>query len=244
MKKAKIIIANWKMNFLLQGAIIFCKNILLKKKLFKNTLIICPPTSLIYALSEVLKKKINLGAQDCHYENFGPYTGDISPPMLKNIGCKYVIIGHSERRIGHYEDNALIKKKIDSLLKNNLIPILCIGESLKDKKQNRTYNHLLKQLRESLPKKNVGKKIIIAYEPIWSIGSGTTPKINEISKTHSYIKSKITKIHKSYSNTKIVYGGSVNDKNSNIFLKNDNVDGLLVGGASTNYNKLLSILLF
>ena len=243
MKKGKIIIANWKMNFLLKNGKQFIKKILINKKNFKNKLIICPPTSIIYEISKQLKNKnIDLGAQDCHFEKFGAFTGNVSPLMLKDIGCSYVILGHSERRINHFESNLIIKKKLLSAIKYNLKVILCIGEDIKTKKKNKTLDFLAKQLKETVPTKNFANKIIIAYEPIWSIGSGVTPNINDISNIHKFIKDKLIKINRFYRNTKILYGGSVNNKNAKKFLKIKEFDGLLVGGASTKLNKLISIL--
>ena len=243
MKKGKIIIANWKMNFLLKNGKQFVKKILINKKIFKNKLIICPPTSIIYEISKQLKNKnIGLGAQDCHFEKFGAFTGNVSPLMLKDIGCKYVILGHSERRIYHFESNLIIKKKLLNAIEHNLKVILCIGEDSKTKKKNKTLDFLAKQIKETVPTKNLANKIIIAYEPIWSIGSGVTPNINDISNIHKFIKDKLIKINRFYRNTKILYGGSVNNKNAKKFLKINEIDGLLVGGASTKLNKLISIL--
>ena len=243
MKKGKIIIANWKMNFLLKNGKQFVKKILINKKIFKNKLIICPPTSIIYEISKQLKNKnIGLGAQDCHFEKFGAFTGNVSPLMLKDIGCKYVILGHSERRIYHFESNLIIKKKLLNAIEHNLKVILCIGEDSKTKKKNKTLDFLAKQIKETVPTKNLANKIIIAYEPIWSIGSGVTPNINDISNIHKFIKDKLIKINRFYRNTKILYGGSVNNKNAKNFIKIEEIDGLLVGGASTKLNKLISIL--
>ena len=240
MNKGKLIVANWKMNFLYNNALSFCRKISLYKNKTKNKFVICPPNTLILNLS--LKfKKISFGAQDCHYENFGAYTGDVSAKMLKNINCKYVIIGHSERRIGYHEDDILLKNKLDMVLRNGLIPIYCIGENIKTRKKGKTKNFISKQLLKSLPKKNK-KQIIIAYEPIWAIGSGVTPSIKEIEKINLYIKKTITKINRSYKKTTILYGGSVNKDNSPDFLNSKEIDGLLVGGASLDFNKFTSIL--
>jgi len=242
MKKEKIIIANWKMNFLFKDAKKLLKKILKKRKAFKHNVIICPSTSIISSVQRFVGNKILLGAQNCHYDNFGPFTGDDSASMLKNIGCKYVIIGHSERRIAYFESNELIKKKIQSANKNRLNAVVCIGESLSTKKQNKTEIFLSKQLNDSLPKEKINKGIIIAYEPIWAIGSGVTPKIDEISKLHLFIKKTITKISSKYKNVKILYGGSVNEKNAKNFLNCNEVDGFLLGGASLKSKTLLSIL--
>jgi triosephosphate isomerase len=242
MNKGKLIVANWKMNFLYKNAFNFCKKILLKKKLIKNKFVICPPTTLILQLSSKFKG-ITFGAQDCHYEKLGAYTGDISALMLKDINCKHVIIGHSERRKYYFEDHIILKRKIESVINAGLIPIYCIGEDINIKRKDKTKNHLLRQLLNTLPKKNK-KKIIIAYEPIWSIGTGNTPTVNEIEDVNLYIKKIITKINLSYEKTSILYGGSVNKHNSLVFLDNKNIDGLLIGGASLNLNTFSSILTY
>ena len=242
MNKGKLIVANWKMNFLYKNAFNFCKKILLKKKLIKNKFVICPPTTLILQLSSKFKG-ITFGAQDCHYEKFGAYTGDISALMLKDINCKHVIIGHSERRKYYFEDHIILKRKIESVINAGLIPIYCIGEDINIKRKDKTKNHLLRQLLNTLPKKNKNK-IIIAYEPIWSIGTGNTPTVNEIEDINLYIKKIITKINLSYEKTSILYGGSVNKHNSLVFLDNKNIDGLLIGGASLNLNTFSSILTY
>lgn len=240
MNKAKLIVANWKMNFLNQEALNFCKKLIQKRKLIKNKYVICPPTTLIQQLA--LKfKNISFGSQDCHYDNFGPYTGDISVEMLKNINCKYVIVGHSERRKHHFEKQSLLKRKLESVIKSNLLPIYCVGEDIKDKRKGKTNNVLLSQLKNTIPKSNK-KKIIIAYEPIWAIGTGLTPTVSEIEKVNLYIKKIITKINSSYKKTLIIYGGSVNNKNSVNFLKSEFIDGLLVGGTSLKVDKFISIL--
>ena len=242
MNKGKLIVANWKMNFLYKNAFNFCKKILLKKKLIKNKFVICPPTTLILQLSSKFKG-ITFGAQDCHYEKLGAYTGDISALMLKDINCKHVIIGHSERRKYYFEDHIILKREIESVINAGLIPIYCIGEDINIKRKDKTKNHLLSQLLNTLPKKNK-KKIIIAYEPIWSIGTGNTPTVNEIEDVNLYIKKIITKINLSYEKTSILYGGSVNKHNSLVFLDNKNIDGLLIGGASLNLNTFSSILTY
>ena len=242
MNKGKLIVANWKMNFLYKNAFNFCKKILLKKKLIKNKFVICPPTTLILQLSSKFKG-ITFGAQDCHYEKLGAYTGDISALMLKDINCKHVIIGHSERRKYYFEDHIILKRKIESVINAGLIPIYCIGEDINIKRKDKTKNHLLSQLLNTLPKKNKNK-IIIAYEPIWSIGTGNTPTVNEIEDINLYIKKIITKINLSYEKTSILYGGSVNKHNSLVFLDNKNIDGLLIGGASLNLNTFSSILTY
>ena len=242
MNKAKLIVANWKMNFFYKQACNFCKKILTKKKQVKNNFIICPPSSLIFTLSTKFKQ-INFGAQDCSAVNeFGAYTGDINSKMLKDINCKYTLIGHSERRELYKEDESLISLKILSALKSNIKPILCVGENLNQKRRGDTKKILKYQLNKVLLKKKEFKKVIIAYEPVWAIGTGKTPSVEDISNTILYIKDVLAKKSSIYKNVLVLYGGSVNTNNSKLFLNNINIDGLLVGGASLIFNSFFSML--
>ena len=242
MNKAKLIVANWKMNFFYKQAYNFCKKIISKKKQIKNNFIICPPSSLIFRLSNRFRQ-INFGAQDCSAVNeFGAYTGDINSKMLKDINCKYTLIGHSERRELYKEDESLISLKILSALKSNIKPILCVGENLNQKRRGDTKKILKYQLNKVLLKKKEFKKVIIAYEPVWAIGTGKTPSIEDISNTILYIKNVLAKKSSIYKNVLVLYGGSVNTNNSKLFLNNINIDGLLVGGASLIFNSFFSML--
>ena len=242
MNKAKLIVANWKMNFFYKQAYNFCKKIISKKKQIKNNFIICPPSSLIFRLSNKFRQ-INFGAQDCSAVNeFGAYTGDINSKLLKDINCKYTLIGHSERRELYKEDESLISLKILSALKSNIKPILCVGENLNQKRRGDTKKILKYQLNKVLLKKKEFKKVIIAYEPVWAIGTGKTPSIEDISNTILYIKNVLAKKSSIYKNVLVLYGGSVNTNNSKLFLNNINIDGLLVGGASLIFNSFFSML--
>ena len=232
-------VANWKMfgdiNSLksLDKVVKFLKSF--KKKNFVK-IIYCPPNTLIDPMSKKLKKKkIDVGAQNCHeQENFGAFTGSINAKMLKSVGANYVILGHSERRqIG--ETNRLINLKIQSAIKSGLAVIFCIGETLSEKKRKKTKTILKKQIKFGLKKIKDKKKIIVAYEPIWSIGSGIIPKPNELLETISFIK-KITK------NRRVLYGGSVNPKNIHKLNLINNIDGYLIGGASKDPKKFIDII--
>ncbi len=232
-------IANWKMygglNSLnsLHKVNKFYKTF--KKK--KSTKIIyCPPSTLIRPMSKKLKKSnIEVGAQNCHeHESYGAFTGSINSIMLKNVGAKYVIIGHSENRQAG-ETDRLINLKVKSALKSGLKVIFCIGETSKQKKTRRTNQVLNKQIKLGLNKINNYKKILIAYEPVWSIGTGLIPKSNELFQTINSIK-KIKK------NFKVLYGGSVNSKNIGELKSINNIDGFLIGGASQDPNKFIDII--
>ena len=232
-------IANWKMfggiNSLnsLNKVIKFFKSF--KKKKFIK-IVYCPPNTLINLLSKkVRNSKIYVGAQNCHEkEKFGPFTGSVNTKMLKSVGANYVIIGHSEvRQKG--ESNKLINQKIQSAIKSGLKVIFCIGETLQEKKRKSTKKVLTKQIKLGLDKIRNKKSILIAYEPVWAIGSGLIPKPLELFKTINFIKKKLK-------NNKVLYGGSVNSKNIHQLNSISNIDGYLIGGASQNSKKFIDII--
>ena len=234
-------IANWKMfgnlNTLnsLNKVLKFFKTFKKKKSI---KIVYCPPSTLIQPMSKKLvNSAINVGAQNCHEaENYGAFTGSINSKMIKNAGAKFVIIGHSEnRQIG--ETNKMVNLKIRSALKSGLKIIFCIGETLKERRKKITKSILNKQIKLGLDKIKDKNNIIIAYEPIWSIGSGIIPKHRELLETIGYIKKKV-RIRK----CKVLYGGSVNSKNIKQLNLVNNIDGYLIGGASQNPNKFIDII--
>ena len=209
----------------------------------KNKLVFCVPYTLINFFTRSLKSRhISIGGQNCHHDsNYGPFTGSVNASMLKNSGAKYVILGHSEKR-AEGDTNQIIKKKIKSALEKKLKVIFCIGETSRDNKNKKTFLVLKKQIRDSLDKKFDIEKIIIAYEPIWSIGTGKVPKIDELQKTFKFIK-KYLKIHyKPKSDPSILYGGSVNEKNISMFSKIYDINGFLIGGSSQSSKKFIDII--
>ena len=232
-------IANWKMygnlNSLntLNKVIKFSKS----KEIKKGRLIYCPPYTLLGSFYKKFKNcLIDIGAQNCHENmDFGPHTGFINSKMLKNIGANYVIIGHSDNR-KKGETNKLINQKIKSAFHAKLKVILCIGETLKEKRSRKTKSVLSKQIKLGLDNINKGSNLFIAYEPVWSIGTGKIPKINELEQTVKFIKSKFRgKI------PKILYGGSVNLKNISNLKTIKEIDGFLIGGASQNSKNFIDI---
>jgi len=245
--KLKYFIGNWKMfgDFnslkIVKQINQFCVNF--RKIHKKNKIIICVPNTLINFFSIKLKSKtVFIGAQNCHHhKTHGPYTGSVSASMLKNVGAKYIILGHSENR-AEGESNLLIKKKIESALSQNLKIIFCIGETIKEKKRGKTFSVLKKQIRESIDKKFNLKNIIIAYEPVWSIGSGKIPTNIELKKTFKFIKYNIKKILKINRNPIVLYGGSVKPENISKFSPILDIDGFLVGGASQSSKKFIDII--
>ena len=231
-------IANWKMFGKISSINSINKVISLSKspKYKKAKIIYCPPYTLLEKFNKKTKNtNIQIGAQNFdQLSDNGAFTGSISAKLIKDTGSSYVILGHSEnRKIG--ETNKSINLKIKSALKNNLNVILCIGETLKEKKNKKTNKILAYQLQHCLKNIKEKKNIIIAYEPVWSIGSGLVPKNSEIFEIVKFIKKKVKGIN-------VLYGGSVNSKNINVLKKIDNVNGFLVGGASQRSKNFIDII--
>tara|TARA_B100000902_G_C26890144_1_gene706936 strand:- start:1 stop:699 length:699 start_codon:yes stop_codon:yes gene_type:complete len=199
-------------------------------------IIYCPPSTLIRPMTKKLKKsRIEVGAQNCHEkETFGAFTGSVNSIMLKSVGAKYVIIGHSENRQAG-ESDKLINLKIKSALKSGLKVIFCIGETLTQKRKKITKQVLSKQINLGLKKVKNYNNILIAYEPVWSIGTGLIPNSKELVEIVIFIKKKFKKL-------KVLYGGSVNPKNINELKSINNIDGFLIGGASQDPKKFIDII--
>ena len=232
------IAANWKMN--LDKSFIKEFSDIIQNNEFNEEITTCIFPSNVYIdyLKNLIKNlPISVGGQNCHYEKKGAFTGEVSSSSLQDIGCEYVILGHSERRTHYNESNLYIQKCASSALESNLIPIICVGEDLNDREKGTALDCIVKQIDESLPKSF--ENVIIAYEPIWSIGTGKTPSNIQIKEMHKHIKDIISlKYNK---NIKVLYGGSVNSSNVCDILLVDNVDGLLIGGASLNPKDFLAI---
>tara|TARA_B100000029_G_scaffold461861_1_gene493931 strand:+ start:5393 stop:6154 length:762 start_codon:yes stop_codon:yes gene_type:complete len=245
--KLKYFIGNWKMfgdlnSFKIVNTINHF-SVTLKKSKKKIKIVLCPPNTLIHSFNKKLKHKtISLGAQNCHYqEKYGAHTGSVTASMLKKIGAEYIILGHSENR-SEGEANKTIKQKINSALNQNLNVIFCIGEKLNEKKNKRTFSVIKKQIKDSLDKKFNINKIILAYEPVWSIGTNILPKKNDLRLTIKYIKKEYMKIFKSKKIPKVLYGGSVSPNNIDLFKSLDEIDGFLIGGASQSSKKFIDII--
>ena len=229
----KLLIANWKMNKNYDDGLKVIKTI--RKKIKNNSnkkYIILPPLqSTLHIKSNLIKNDVIFGSQDCSQFKNGAYTGDISAEMIKKIGCKYILIGHSERRTIFNESDEVLKRKMIRALEQKLKVIFCVGESLTQYKQGNSIKFIIKQLTKVLDNNMNFKQIILAYEPIWAIGTNITPKMKEI----DYIHYKIKETMKRDFNTKeipILYGGSVKAANSADIFSLKNVDGGLIGGAS------------
>ena len=208
----------------------------------KYRVIITPPYTLIESYSKNFKnKRISIGSQNCYQkERFSSNTAAISPYMLKNVGAKYTLVGHSDNR-SEGDTDLMLKNKVKYALKNNLKVVFCIGENKKEKKNKRTLVVLKKQLTRVLERKFNKNNVIVAYEPIWSIGTGKIPTASELKKTTIYIKKILKSIFK-HSSPAVLYGGSVDGNNVEIFKEIKEIDGFLIGGASKSHKKFIDII--
>ncbi len=224
----KFIIGNWKMN----GDMASKESMLKSLKTVKsgNKIVLCLPFTLLCGKNN---SGISIGAQDVSFHENGAYTGDISATMLKEMVVEYVIVGHSERRTNHDETNEIVRQKATTAIKNGIIPIICVGETMEEKNAGHTTSVIKKMLLESIPDNG---EFIVAYEPRWAIGSGLTPTTNEI-------VSAVKTIFETLPNTMpIIYGGSVNKDNARDIISIPYVDGLLIGGASLKSDTFLPII--
>ncbi len=239
MKNKLIYIANWKMNFTSKEVQNYLETFLPSIKAIpeETEIVFIPPFTLLPLLSEMLKgSKLKWGAQNMFYEKKGAFTGEISSTMIKDYGGSYVILGHSERRKYFKESNSLVAKKLLAALEANLIPIVCVGENLKEREAGETFIILKKQLlslskvwKNSTPENS----IIIAYEPVWAIGTGVNATPLQAQEAHKFIKSYLYSNGISESMTiAVLYGGSVNSNNVSSLIKQPDVSGCLVGGSS------------
>ena len=212
---------------------------------FRTEILICMPFTLIdRAVTHVRGSRVTIGGQDCHQEANGPHTGDVSARMLAEIGATHVITGHSERRQNHRETNALVKAKASAAIDAGLVPIVCVGETRCDRDAGNALEVVSGQIRESLPEVPETGSVVIAYEPVWAIGTGRIPSLGDIADMHTHIRHLlIEKIPgtRGGRHVAILYGGSVTAKNAEAIFSAANVDGGLVGGASLRASDFLPI---
>lgn len=237
----KLIVGNWKMNLSSSDALKLSERIAALMPHTINKVVLCP--SYVYLESLIKNSKnplICFGAQDCHHEEKGAFTGDVSPYMLKEVGCKYVILGHSERRKFHKETSHLVKKKAEIAIEAGLIPIICVGETLEEREFGKADEVVYEQLEESLPA-NFNEHCIIAYEPVWAIGTGIVAEEKDIADMHRKIYEFLYK-KTGFNNTYLLYGGSVTPENAKAITDCDCVNGLLIGGSSLSAEKFLKII--
>lgn len=245
--RKKVIAGNWKMNMLPGKTIEYIDQLAKKvEQSQKEVILFVPYTDLFYALLTVQGTNIKVGAQNMHFEDNGAYTGEVSGPMLKVINVEYVLIGHSERRKNFSETDEIVNKKLKAALKNGLKPVICIGESLEQKENGKTLEVVTNQIElalNGLTEQQV-ENTIIAYEPIWAIGTGKTATKEEANNTIKEIRNKIEKIygHTVASKVIILYGGSVKSNNAKELFEMSDIDGGLVGGASLDPDEFSKII--
>ena len=242
----KIIAGNWKMNMLPNEAMEFITKLSERIRDTQNEVILCVPyTDLFYSLLTAQGTNIKIGAQNMHWEEKGAYTGEIAPKMLKCINVEYVIIGHSERRQYFAETDETVNKKIKSAMQNNLKPIVCVGENLEQKENNKTNEIITTQTQKALEglTNSQVESTIIAYEPIWAIGTGKTASKEDANNAIKEIRNKIREIYgeQTAGKVKILYGGSVKPENAKELFDTSDIDGALVGGASLDVHEFEKI---
>lgn len=206
--------------------------------------LICPPATLISILGEKLSgTSVKHGGQDCHWNTSGAHTGDISAEMLADLGCGFGIVGHSERRADHGETDEIVKQKALALHRAGVTPIICIGETREERESGQTLTVLEGQLKGSVPSELNGKDMVVAYEPVWAIGTGLVPEMSDIAEAHSHIRGVLNAMGVADSDeVRLLYGGSVKPGNASEILQIDNVNGALVGGASLKAADFLGII--
>lgn len=246
--RKKVIAGNWKMNKNLNESLSLIKEIKLAALNLsgKADVIICPPFTSLETGANLLKESpVKLGAQNMHFEESGAFTGEISASMLKSVGCEYVILGHSERRAIFNESNEMINKKVKKALSSGLKPIFCVGETLEERESNRTEKIIEIQIIEGLKdiSDNDMKNIIIAYEPVWAIGTGKTATPQQAEDVHVFIRNLVKKLYSAAISDKTIiqYGGSVKPDNSKELLSMPDIDGALVGGACLKADSFIDI---
>jgi triosephosphate isomerase len=239
-----LIAGNWKMNTLRSEATALVAG-LMEQRAERDPgcdMLVCPPFVTLRPVADVIEgSPIALGAQDCHTENSGAHTGDVSATMLADAGCEFVIVGHSERRADHQEDDTLIASKAGAAHANALKAVICVGETLDQRNAEETLAIVETQLKNSVPEGTTAENTVVAYEPVWAIGTGLTPTIEQISEVHDHMRTLLEARFSDGSEFRLLYGGSMNPGNAREILAIDNVNGGLVGGASLKVEDFWSI---
>ncbi|MCG2839682.1 triose-phosphate isomerase [Sandaracinobacter sp. RS1-74] len=233
MEAMKLIAGNWKMNGLKAGAAEL-EALLAAEVPAGVELLLCPPATLVAAFAGLAEgSKLGIGAQDCHWEVSGAHTGDISAEMLADAGARDIIVGHSERRADHGETDAIVRRKAEAAHRAGCTPIVCVGETLAERDSGETLAVIARQLEGSVPEGIAG--LVVAYEPVWAIGTGRTPTTEQVRQVHAAIAARMP------AGTRILYGGSVKPANAAELLSVPHVHGALVGGASLKAADFLAI---
>jgi triosephosphate isomerase (TIM) len=240
----KLVAGNWKMNGFKADGFALARDLAGRAKAapLACELLLCPPATLLVPVAHAIAGSgIALGGQDCHPESKGAHTGDIGAPMLKDAGCAYVIVGHSERRHDHHESDALVRAKAAAAVAAGLCAIVCVGETAAERDSGRTEAVVVRQLQNSLPPKLTAAQLVVAYEPVWSIGTGRTPMPGDVASVHARVRAALRELAAEPAGIRILYGGSVKAANARALMAVANVDGALVGGASLVADEFWSI---
>jgi len=235
-----VIAGNWKMNKNVVESVSLVKELKdFLRGIVGVDIVVCPPFTSLWVVKEIINgTNIHLGAQNMYWETKGAFTGETSPPMLKDVGCEYVILGHSERRQYFKETSEEVARKTEVALSVNLTPIVCVGENLKERESGKTESIIEQEIKALFPKIDsiLAARIIVAYEPIWAIGTGRSSSSQDANLIIKFIRELFSSKYgsKIAERIRILYGGSVNPKNINEFMNESDIDGALVGGASLN----------
>jgi triosephosphate isomerase (TIM) len=239
MARRPLVAGNWKMNGLAASAVELEKIIAGAKELPKADFLICPPATLVAQFAALARgSRVAIGGQDCRAEPAGAFTGDISAEMLKDAGASAVIVGHSERRQYHHETDADVRAKALAAQRAQLVPIVCVGETRAERDAGHAFDVVGRQLDGSLPD---GADFVVAYEPVWAIGTGVTPTLGDVVAMHRFIRERLYARGAAGEGIRILYGGSVKPANAEELLTAANVDGALIGGASLKAQEFLAI---
>ena len=240
-----LIAGNWKMNLLHADAVALASGLSERRSAEGDPgcdILVCPPyISIPPVASAVSGEAVSLGAQDCHAGDFGAHTGDVNCAMLKDAGCDYVIVGHSERRADHGESDEIVCAKAAAVIAAGMTAIVCIGEKLDEREAEKTLERVAAQIAGSVPEGATADNLVIAYEPVWAIGTGLTPTIDQIAEVHAEIRARLASCAGNADGVRILYGGSMNPGNAAEILAVDNVNGGLVGGASLKLDDFWSV---
>lgn len=244
--RKNLIAGNWKMYKTPSESINFVNELIKNVKNYQDReILICPPFTSLYPVSQVIKNSnIKLGAQNVYFEDEGAYTGEVSPLMLKDIGVEFVICGHSERRNIFGETDEIINKKVIKVAEKGMNVILCVGEKLQEREKGETFKIVENQIKKCLKNFDKMENLVIAYEPVWAIGTGKTALPQQAEEVHIFIREMISKIYNKdiAENLIILYGGSVKPENIDSLMKEKNIDGVLVGGACLKIDSFLRII--
>lgn len=249
-KRVPVLAANWKMHKSIAEAVSFARSLQSETgPCTDREVVIAPPFTALSSVAGVLKLEgYRLSAQNCHWEAKGAFTGEIAPVMLKEVGCHYVIVGHSERRHLFGETDEMIREKVSSVFGNGMVPIVCIGEVLEEREGGKTFDVVGDQVRQALQGLEYGQveNVILAYEPVWAIGTGRTASPEQAQEVHVFIRRQIEALfNKDIANKiRILYGGSVKPDNVDSLMAQPDLDGMLVGGASLEVGSFKRIIQF